>query len=47
MVTDDEETDDPSEAFETEINKNTPGFLTPREIADYVNSLNETAEYWY
>lgn len=39
MVTDDEETDDPSEAFKTEINENTPGFLTPREIADYVNSL--------
>lgn len=24
-----------------------PGFLAPKEIADYVNSLNETAEYWY
>ena len=22
-------------------------FLQPKEIADYVNSLNETAEYWY
>lgn len=22
-------------------------FLKPKEIADYVNSLNETAEYWY
>ena len=22
-------------------------FLRPEEIADYVNSLNETAEYWY
>ncbi len=22
-------------------------FLRPQEIADYVNSLNETAEYWY
>ena len=47
MVTDDEEIDDPLDAFETDINENTPVFLTPREIADYVNSLNETAEYWY
>lgn len=47
MVTDDDETDDPSETPEIEINENTPGFLAPREIADYVNSLNETAEYWY
>lgn len=47
MVTDDDETDDSSETPEIEINENTPGFLAPREIADYVNSLNETAEYWY
>jgi hypothetical protein len=48
VVTDDEdEVDDPSENSEPEINVNTPGFLAPREIADYVNSLNETAEYWY
>ena len=48
MATDDEdEVDDPSESSEPEINESTPGFLAPREIADYVNSLNETAEYWY
>ena len=48
VITDDEdEVDDPSENSELEIKENTPGFLAPREIADYVNSLNETAEYWY
>ena len=48
VATDDEdEVDDPSESSEPEINESTPGFLAPREIADYVNSLNETAEYWY
>ena len=25
----------------------TPEFLQPKEIMDYVNSLNETVEYWY
>lgn len=41
------ETDDPSEIQEILQVENMPGFLTPKEIADYVNSLNETAEYWY
>lgn len=27
--------------------KMTAEFLQPKEISDYVNSLNETAEYWY
>lgn len=38
------EDDDP----EVEVPKVVSGeFLQPKEIADYVNSLNETAEYWY
>lgn len=47
VVTDDEDTDDPSDIQENETMEMAPGFLTPKEIADYVNSLNETAEYWY
>lgn len=47
VVTDDDETDDPSDVQENEAVEMAPGFLTPKEIADYVNSLNETAEYWY
>lgn len=44
---DDIETDDPSEVQDAAPVEMAPGFLTPKEIADYVNSLNETAEYWY
>ena len=48
VITDDEdEVDDPSENSKLEIKENTRGFLAPGEIADYVNSLNEMAEYWY
>lgn len=47
VVVDDEATDDPSDVQENEAVEMAPGFLAPKEIADYVNSLNETAEYWY
>lgn len=30
-----------------EVNPDEDEFLQPKEIIDYVNSLNETAEYWY
>lgn len=46
---DEEEADD--EADESEeipvIQEEDSGFLRPGEIADYVNSLKETAEFWY
>ena len=47
VVMEEIDADDPSEIFENELLEKAPGFLTPKEIADYVNSLNETAEYWY
>lgn len=47
VVTDDEDTEDASDIQENETVEMAPGFLAPKEIADYVNSLNETAEYWY
>lgn len=40
---DDEEPELEAEPIETASGE----FLRPVEIADYVNSLNETAEYWY
>lgn len=45
-ATPDSEADEEDEALE--ISEPASGeFLQPKEIMDYVNSLNETAEYWY
>ena len=49
VLTDDPESEeDESEVYIPEPIETMSGvFLEPMEIADYVNSLNETAEYWY
>lgn len=38
---------DDDDDIEVDSSPNVTEFLQPKEIIDYVNSLNETAEYWY
>ena len=47
VASDEYEADAPSDTSAADISENTSEFLAPKEILDYVNSLNETAEYWY
>ena len=45
LMSDQQDDDDDMEVDSSP--KMTDEFLQPEEIRDYVNSLNETAEYWY
>lgn len=43
----DQQDDDDDIEVDSSLKNVTDEFLQPKEIIDYVNSLNETAEYWY